>query len=163
MSDRPGSHPAARAGEEPARRRGTHPAGVLVRLGDTTGTVADPAEDVRGRRVLDGAGAELGTVDDLLVDGEQQRVRMLRLKHGGVLGIGAEVSFVPVEAITATTDEEVRVDLDRERVSGAPRYDPDLADQSEFYDSLYGYYGYTPFWGPGYVARPWPYPGADPV
>ncbi|WP_337061007.1 PRC-barrel domain-containing protein [Kineococcus sp. G2] len=142
--------------EHPGSRSGSRPADVLVRLSDSGSTVADPAEDVRGRRVVDGAGAELGTVDDLLVDRDEKHVRLLRLKHGGVLGIGAEVSFVPVEAVTGVGEDEVRVDLDRDRLAGAPRYDPDLADQSEFYGALYGYYGYAPFWGPGHVAGPWP-------
>ncbi|MEZ0165416.1 PRC-barrel domain-containing protein [Kineococcus sp. LSe6-4] len=150
------------------------PRNTLVRLDDSGRTVADPAHDVRGRTVLDGDGEELGTVDDLLVDRDETpgpgegpgtgpgedagggQVRMLRVKHGGLLGIGADVFFVPVDAVTGVDEDAVHVDLGRDRVEGAPQYDPELVDQYEYYSSVYGYYGFTPYWAPGYVRPPWP-------
>ncbi|MEZ0493981.1 PRC-barrel domain-containing protein [Kineococcus sp. TBRC 1896] len=156
---------------------------TLVRLDDTGRTVADPAADVRGRTVLNAEGEDLGKVDDLLVDleggfaegretaqetaqddpqddpqdgdGPDVQVRMLRVKHGGLLGIGAEVFFIPVDAVTSVDEDAVHVDLTRERVEGAPQYDPEIVDQSAYYQSLYGYYGVTP-WEPGYVRPTWP-------
>jgi sporulation protein YlmC with PRC-barrel domain len=130
---------------------------ILVRLADSGRTLADPGEDVRGRKVRDTAGDELGTVEDMLVDAEQGKVRFLRVEHGGILGFGATPSFVPVETVAGVSADEVVVDQSRERVAGAPRYDPDLVDQQQFYESLYGYYGYPPFWSTGYL-----YPGFPP-
>ncbi|WP_432539063.1 PRC-barrel domain-containing protein [Kineococcus esterisolvens] len=154
-------------GRAPPDRRtdvAEHPAGVLTRLSDTGRTVADPAQDVRGRTVRDADGSDLGTVDDLIVDRADEQVRMLRVEHGGILGIGAEVVLVPVEAVVAITGEEVRIDQSRQRVAGSPPYDPELTDQSEYYEALYGYYGYAPFWAPGYAGRPWPAgPGPGPL
>lgn len=152
---------------------------TLVRLDDTGRTVADPAADVRGRTVLNREGEDLGKVDDLLVDlagvsaqdqeagrdeaqeGAQDsdepdvQVRMLRVEHGGLLGIGAEVFFVPVEAVTSVDEDAVHVDLTRDRVEGAPQYDPEITDQADFYQSVYGYYGIDP-WAAGYVRPTWP-------
>lgn len=124
----------------------------LVHLGDSDLTLADPDDDVRGRRVHDVAREDLGVVDDLLVDPEHQRVRMLVISTGGLLGIGAERSYLPVEAVTDITDEVVRIGQDRHHVAAAPVYDPDLTDgpplvdRLGYYGSVYGYYGYMPFW-----------------
>jgi len=49
----------------------------------------------------------------------------------------------------SATEEEVHLGHSRQRVSDAPRYDPELADEKDYYTDLYGYYGYAPFWGPG--------------
>lgn len=125
------------------------PARALITLSDTGRTVADPAQDVRGRTVRDASGEELGTVEDLLVDAEADQVRMLRITHGGLLGIGAETIVLPVEAVSRLTGDEVVVDQSRDRITSAPAYDPDLADQMSYYGDLYGYYGYTPYWAPG--------------
>lgn len=66
---------------------------TLHMLGDTDLTVADPRADVRGRNVVDAEGEDIGKVDDLLVDDSEAKVRMLRVEHGGFLGIGAAHFF----------------------------------------------------------------------
>jgi sporulation protein YlmC with PRC-barrel domain len=130
------------------------PVGTLVPLADTGRTVADPAQDVRGRPVVDSDGSEIGTVADLLVDPDRETVRYLRVEHGGILGFGASASFIPVDAIREVTDERVYVETSKERIAGAPRYEPELADQREFYEEISGYYGHLPYWAPDYF-----YPG----
>ncbi|HWG98936.1 MAG TPA: PRC-barrel domain-containing protein [Pilimelia sp.] len=130
---------------------------TLVKLSDSDKMLADPAADIRGRVVRDRDGEEVGKVDDLLIDPEEGKVRLLRVAHGGVLGFGATPSFIPVEAVVRITDDAVHINESRSRVSEAPGYDPELVEESEFYDSLYGYYGYAPFWGPGYVYPGFPY------
>jgi len=126
----------------------SEPAHVLTLLSDTGRTVADPSQDVRGLAVRDVSGESLGMVDDLLVDADADRVRMLRITHGGLLGFGAEVSLLPIEAMTKLDEDELVVDQTRDRVASAPVYDPELTDQSGYYDHLYGYYGYVPYWMP---------------
>ncbi|MEV6301109.1 hypothetical protein AB0M02_17000 [Actinoplanes sp. NPDC051861] len=37
----------------------------------------------------------------------------------------------------------------KNRIAGAPKYDPELVEQRAYYEEIYGYYGYPPFWGPG--------------
>lgn len=129
----------------------------LTKLGDSDQVLVDPTEDIRGYRVRDRDGNDLGKVDDLLVDSEQHKVRMLRVEHGGILGFGATPSFIPIDAVTSVSDDLVCVGEPRDRVSEAPRYDPDLVDESEYYESLYGYYGVPPYWSAGYVYPPYPY------
>jgi sporulation protein YlmC with PRC-barrel domain len=131
---------------------------TLVRLSDSGRTVEDPAEDVRGHTVRDHNGEDIGKVEDLLIDTDAGKVRFLRVEHGGILGFGATPSFVPVDAVRQVTDDEVHLARSREDIAGAPRYDPDLVDQQPYYDSLYGHYGYVPYWGVGYIYPGYPRP-----
>ncbi|GIF01215.1 PRC-barrel domain-containing protein [Paractinoplanes rishiriensis] len=124
---------------------------TLMRLGDSGQMVADPQQDIRGRKVLDRDGHEIGKVDDLLIDSEHRKVRLLRVEHGGLFGIGATPLFIPVEAVERITDDEVGIDRSRTQVAEAPAYDPELIERDAYFNDLYGYYGYSPFWAPGYI------------
>ena len=132
-------------------------AGALHRLKDSHLQLADRQADIRGRRVLDSTGNEIGKVDDLLIDERERKVHFIEVASGGLLGVGQTKTLLPVETVTRIGDDEVRVNQTRERLQGAPRYDPDLVEQSYLSD-LYGYYGYrTPFWDAAYVYPRYPY------
>ncbi len=100
---------------------------TLSKLGDTDFTVADPEEDIRGRKVVDRSGGEIGEVDALLIDDRETKVRFLRVAAGGFLGISERHFLIPVDAVTRIDDDHVHVDQTREHITGAPAYDPDLA------------------------------------
>ncbi|MFJ7770879.1 PRC-barrel domain-containing protein [Streptomyces sp. NPDC097107] len=127
---------------------------VLSKLSESGQTVEVPDEDVRGRKVTDTGGDDVGKIEDLLIDESERKVRFLLVAHGGFLGFGETKSFIPVDAVSRVTDDQVFIDQSRERIAGAPVYNPELADKADYYSSVYGYYGYAPFWGPGYI-----YPG----
>ena len=133
----------------------------LVKLGDTDLTVSDPREDIRGRTVIDQAGEKIGKVEGLMIDERESKVRFLQIGAGGFLGLGEDTFLIPVDAITNIDDDNVSVDQTRERIAGGPTYDPALAadDDSSFWDTAYGYYGYTPFWAAGYAYPAYPYYG----
>jgi sporulation protein YlmC with PRC-barrel domain len=122
---------------------------AVVRLGDTDKKV-EHQEDVRGRKVVDRHGEEIGKVDELMVDEREFKVRFLEVASGGLLGLGATKVLIPVDAIERLEPNVVRINQTRETVAGAPRYDPDIKDQ-KYYGDVYGYYGYSPWWGAGYV------------
>ncbi|GAB3551662.1 PRC-barrel domain-containing protein [Arthrobacter tumbae] len=121
----------------------------LIKLSDSDQTVA-PEEDIRGLNVKDKDGDDLGKVDDLLIDDGENKIRFLEVASGGFLGIGEEKSFIPIDAIT-NIDENVHINQSRGHVAGAPTYNPELVDQTDYYEDVYGYYGYSPFWGAGYM------------
>ncbi|WP_026531878.1 PRC-barrel domain-containing protein [Arthrobacter sp. H41] len=131
--------------------------GKMVRLTDTGQAISAEDEDIRDRTVRDRDGEELGRIDDLLVDDEQNRVRLMEVASGGFLGMGETKSFIPIEAITRITDDEVHIDQTRDHVAGAPAYDPEIVDQQDSYGDIYGYYGYQPYWTAGYMVPPRPY------
>lgn len=146
--------------KENATDHGTARLVRLVRLSESNLTILDPQADVRGRKVFDRDGEEIGRVDDLLVDEGEARVRFLRVAAGGFLGIGERHLLVPVDAVTGVDDDRVRVGHPREHVAGAPAYDPTLADDQrtpQYWAGMYGYYGLTPYWGAGYAYPPYPY------
>jgi sporulation protein YlmC with PRC-barrel domain len=132
---------------------------TLRQLSDTDQTVADPADDVRGRTVLDRNGEDVGRVDDLLVDDREKRVRFLRVGEGGFLGIGQEHYLGPVDAVVSVDEHAVRIDRERGAMGDVPRYDPKLAARPgyEYYGGIYGWWDVAPFWGAGYRYPGYPY------
>jgi len=126
---------------------------TLLKLSDSTLTVAFPEKDVRGRKLLDRDGEEVGEVEDLIIDDREQKVRFLQVASGGFLGLGETTLMIPIDAITQITDDTVHTDQTSERVAGAPHYDPALV-RDTYWEDVYGYYGYGPYWAPGYVAYP---------
>ncbi|MCK6210416.1 PRC-barrel domain-containing protein [Georgenia sp. EYE_87] len=134
----------------------TRPGANLVPVTETDRTIADPDLDVRGRDVVTSDGEKVGSVDDILIDDEELRVRFLRVSSGGFLGIGKDHFLVPVDVITGIEPERVRVDRDRARLSDVPAYDPELVREGDYYQNLYGWWGAPPYWGAGYT-YPYPY------
>jgi CBS domain-containing protein/sporulation protein YlmC with PRC-barrel domain len=129
---------------------------TLIRLSDTDLTLADRAEDIRGRKAFDMAGEELGDVKDLFIDEREHKVRFLEVSSGGFLGLGATKFMLPVDAITRITDDAVYMNQSRERVAGSPHYDPTLVEE-RYVSDVYRHYGYAPYWGPDYRYPPYPY------
>lgn len=133
---------------------------TLLRLSDTELTVADSAEDVRGRKVIDKDGETIGEVSDLIVDNRETHVRFLEVASGGLFGLGRQKSSIPVDVITRIRDDAVYINQTRQRISEAPPYDPDLIHEDvgdeSYYGHVYCHYGYPPYWGPGYAYPPYP-------
>ena len=117
-------------------------ANILIRLSDLDFDIPHD-EDIRGRRVYDQDGNEIGKVDDLLVDPSQRRVRFLQVISGGFLGLGGTMMLVPLEAITMVGDD--RIEIDRFGRATSPttmRYNPTLISQrSEWGSSRSGMMG----------------------
>jgi len=130
----------------------THPPddAVLSKLSDSGQTVSSSEQDIRGLKVKDKGGNDLGKVDDLLIDDQARKVRFLLVEHGGFLGMGQTKSFIPVDAITKISDREVHINHSKEHVANAPGYDPKLVKDQTYLGGISGYYGYTPYWGMGY-------------
>ncbi|MGY1749102.1 PRC-barrel domain-containing protein [Modestobacter sp. SYSU DS0511] len=129
----------------------TNTPGRLVPLSETDRTIADPAADVRARSAVDSSGEEIGTVEDLLVDDEECRVRFLQIGSGGFLGIGKDRFLVPVDAVTSVQPDQVQIDRDRARMTDVPGYDPEVTRDPAYFEDVYGWWGYGAYWGPGYL------------
>ena len=134
----------------------TNPTNELISLSDSAQQIALGDEDIRGRMVKDASGEDLGTVDDLLIDAAERRVRFLVVASGGFLGIGEDKSYLPVDAIVSVADE-IRIDRDRDAVAGAPAYNPELVNEQEYNERTFDYYGFMPFWTAGYAYPAYPY------
>ena len=134
---------------------------ALRRLSDTELKIADPAEDIRDRKVVDRDGEELGEVNDLLIDEHDRRVRFLEVASGGFLGLGQTKFLLPVDAITRISDDTVYVNQTRQHIAGAPPYDPNLihedVGEGSYYGDVYRYYDYHPYWDKDYTYPAYPY------
>jgi sporulation protein YlmC with PRC-barrel domain len=130
----------------------------LDKLTDTGLEIADSAQDIRGRKVVDRHGEEIGHVSHLFIDRDEKKVRMLEVRAGGFLGIGDRHFLLPVDAISGVIEDEVKVNETRERIVAAPVYDPKLVEipTQEYLQPLYGYYGFSPYWNPGYLYPQFP-------
>jgi sporulation protein YlmC with PRC-barrel domain len=124
---------------------------TLRKLSDSDERIDGSVDDIRGRGVKDKNGDTIGTVHDLLTDDAEHKVRFLIVDHGGFLGFGETRSFIPVDAITRITSEDVYIDHTSEHIAAAPTYDPDLADDRTYHVATYDHYGYVPYWGARYI------------
>lgn len=123
--------------------------GVLIGLSGSGQTVADPTQDVRGRPVLDESGAKLGTVEDLLVDTDRRRVRLLRVVRGGVLGWRVTPSYVAADAVIHAGATVLVRTSDGPPPTGAG-YNPALTPEPGTACVERDHVAYAPHWVPGY-------------
>lgn len=136
----------------------------IVSMNEANLDTADPAEDIRGRTVVDVNGDDIGEIEDLMLDQDESKVRFLQVGAGGFLGIGEKKFLIPVDAISGIDDDRVHVDRTREHVTGAPDYDPTLVrdETDDLWETTYAHYGYAPFWAPGYAYPAYPSFGTIP-
>ena len=127
---------------------------TLSNLTGTGMTVKNAADDMRGRKVTDKDGKDVGKVHDVFVDHRERKARFLLVEHGGFLGIGEKKSFIPVDAISLTTSDDVYINDTRDHLAEAPGYELDLVNDRSYQSSIYVYYGCAPYWSAGYA-----YPG----
>lgn len=132
---------------------------TLVRLADVDWTLASDSEDIRGRKVVDEGGDEIGEVSDLMVDQDEHKVRFMLISSGGFLGLGKTHTMIPIDAISRIDEDEVTLNRTRDFIAQAPMYDPDVVPQTDYWTNMYGYYGATPYWAPGYTYPGYPYYG----
>ena len=125
----------------------------IVMLKDTGLELADDAQDIRGRKVTDVHGHDIGHVSNLFIDTGERKIRMLEIRGGGFLRIGDRHVLLPIDAVTSVGKDSITVNESRERVAKSPAYDPQLieAPQPEYWEPYYGYYGIPPYWNGGYI------------
>ncbi len=121
----------------------------LVKLSLSALRLEEPEQDIRGLDVHDRDGNQIGTIEDLYVDRYERKVRFLDVGAGGSLRIGEKHFMIPVEAVTGVGEGGVSIEQDTEKVKGSPPFDTDVVPPTTDYQrDVYGYYGYTPIWGP---------------
>jgi hypothetical protein len=81
-------------------------------------------------------------VEDLYVDEQERKVRLLEVGAGGFLGMGEQHFLIPAEAVASVGEDRVTIDHSREIVAGYPPFDPDVVPEANYQRSLYDYYGY---------------------
>jgi hypothetical protein len=108
------------------------------------------ASTLTGDRVRNGAGEDLGKIENIMIDLPSGRVAYAVLSFGGFLGLGDKLFAVPWNAMRIDEGEhEFVLDVDRKTLENAPGFDknnwPDMADPA-FGNNVYAHYGKTPYW-----------------
>ena len=91
----------------------------------------------------------MGYVEDLVLDRTGGRVLFMIVHPSGVLLDDAN-RVIPVDAVRRRDGETVHVDEDHELVGAGPQYAPELISDPGFQAGVYRWYGYLPYWYPGY-------------
>ncbi len=102
------------------------------------------ASAVIGADVRNASNENLGSIEDLVVNGKTGQIQYAVLSFGGVLGIGDKLFAIPVNSLQAKVDDEKFVlDVTKDRLKAAPGFNkknwPDFADGS-FRNSVDDYY-----------------------
>ncbi|CAH1386944.1 PRC-barrel domain-containing protein [Candidatus Nitrotoga sp. M5] len=102
------------------------------------------ATSIIGDNVRNGAGEDLGKIEDLMVCTVNGSVKYAVLSFGGFLGMGDKLFAVPLETLTLNTAEKCFVmNVTKERLENAPGFDkdnwPDTASV-EWQESISNYY-----------------------
>lgn len=130
----------------------------IVKLRDTGLELADDAKDIRGRKVIDIDGHDIGHVSNLFVDMGERRICMLEIRGGGLFGIGDRYVLLPADAVTTIGKDIVTVNEIHERSAKPPAYDPQLIEgpQADYWEPSCGNHEFPPYWSGSYI-----YPRSD--
>jgi len=105
---------------------------------------------LKGARVHNFAGEDLGKVDDFVMDFDSGRVAYVVVAVGGFLGMGDRLFPVPWDLFTTRTeDHEFFLDVEKQMLLDAPAFDrsnwPDMGDQA-WAAELTAHYSQKPYW-----------------
>lgn len=127
-------------------RTGTASLGDDTSLSETRSLIA--ASKVNGTSVYNLQGESIGSIYDVMIDKRSGRVDYAILSFGGFLGLGEHYHPLPWNLLRYDPRQGgYVVDLDRDRLSGAPSYATSAAP--DWSNGAYGqqvddYYGVTP-------------------
>jgi sporulation protein YlmC with PRC-barrel domain len=124
-------------------------AAPVIQPQKTLGVVLS-GSSLKGDKVVNYKGEDLGKVEEIMIDLDRGRVAYAVLSFGGFLGMGDKLFAIPWQALTVdTAQKHLVLNADKELLEKAPGFDkdnwPDMADLS-LGSTLYGYYGYKPYW-----------------
>ena len=103
-----------------------------------------------GSTVKSPQGKDLGTIKDLVISPEDNRVVYAVLSFGGVLGLGEKLFAIPMSTLKQAAEAKTFVlEVDPERLQNAPEFNqnnwPQMTD-SQWITSVYTFYGLQPYW-----------------
>ena len=108
----------------------------LVKLDDFEGELDEHWQDIRGRKVIDKNGDEVGTVEELYIWEGPSTVHLVTVS-------GEERSFlIPVHTVTNVDEETVALEVGKVKVMDSPEFESDDVPDSETRRAAFDYYGY---------------------
>ena len=102
------------------------------------------SDKVEGTTVYNRQGEKLGTVTSFMVGKRNGRIQYAVLSFGGLFGMGEKFYPLPWDTLTYDTDKGgYMVDIDKDRIEGAPSYDRgnEPTYDRAYGERVYGHYG----------------------
>ncbi len=97
---------------------------------------------VEGTAVYNHNGDKLGSISHFMVGKRDGRVSYAVMSFGGFMGLGTEEYTLPWEKLEYDTNKGgYVVDVSKEQLEQAPRYNRDTDYDRNYYDDVSGYYG----------------------
>lgn len=113
------------------------------------------ASTLKGDRVVNEAGDDLGKIEELMIDLRDGRLAFAVLSFGGFLGMGNKLFAIPWQAFRLKLhDHALVLDVPKETLEKAEGFDKDNwpVTSREWLSTVYSYYGYQPYWQTGVAA-----------
>ncbi len=114
------------------------------------------ADTIKGDKVVNRAGEDLGKIEELMIDLQDGRVAYAVLSFGGLLGMGDKLFAIPWKAFSLRLHEHAfLLDIPKETLEKAEGFDKDNwpTTNREWLSTVYSYYGYQPYWQTGATGR----------
>jgi len=108
------------------------------------------ASEIIGRAVQNDAGEKLGTIEDLAIDPDRNRIAYVVLTFGGFMGMGDKLFAMPAGVLQFPGTKDFAVlTVDKHRLKATTGFDkskwPNLADP-QFAANTYDSFGQRPYW-----------------
>ena len=84
-----------------------------------------PASNLMGMHVENGAGSDLGKIDDLFIDLSNGNVLFATVQNGGLLGIGADYVPVPLSALSLDANHQLQLPIAANQFENFPSLSSD--------------------------------------
>lgn len=106
------------------------------------------SDKVEGTSVYNRNGDKLGSISRFMVGKRDGRVSYAVLSFGGFLGMGTDEYTLPWEKLDYDVSQGgYVVDVTKDQLEKAPRYERDSQYNRSYYEGVSGYYGApTPMW-----------------
>jgi len=103
------------------------------------------ATSIMGDRIENPEGEELGKIDNLMINLENNRIEYIVIEFGSFLGIGGKLFAVPFSELSLQPDRKIFIlNRDKEYLKQSPGFDkshwPATNDHS-YFDNVTMYYG----------------------
>ncbi|MHC1755663.1 MAG: PRC-barrel domain-containing protein [Methanosarcina sp.] len=107
------------------------------------------ATTIKGDKVINTAGEDLGKIEELMIDLRDGRIAYAVLSFGGFLGMGDKLFAIPWQSLRLKLHDHAFVlDIPKETLEKAEGFDKDNwpVTSHEWLSRTYTYYGYEPYW-----------------
>ena len=113
------------------------------------------ANKMKGEKVTNVNGDELGKIEDVMIDQELGKIAYVVIKFGGFLGIGDKEFAIPWEALSGGQGgSPFSLKISKEVLEKAEGFDTGkLPSDRDQLSKTYTYYGNKPYWETGALKR----------